>query len=434
MEGGNRHNERWAWEEEGRIEGGARSGLAADHWTRFREDLRLASDLGLNSYRFSIEWSRIEPEPGRFDGEALEWYRELIAECERRGLMPMATLHHFTSRNGGFTWTEAPERFRLFTRHIARTLGPRIPLWCTVNEPMVLVAGTYLGTFMPPAKFSPARASLACAGLLRAHVAAYDTLRAEIPRREGPWASHPVQIGIAHNLLVFMPDRAWHPLERIMTRVFWRFYNRSWLDAGTGRPPRFGVPGFLPAAPVVREALGRQTCDFIGVNYYTKAYVQWRPRAASHDRPSGLPLGVTFARRKEVCSDVEWAIHPQGLRRILDFVAEFGLPIYITENGIADARDEHRPEYLRTHLAEAAGAIADGIDIRGYYHWSLLDNFEWIKGFGPRFGLYRVDFETPERVATESARRLAGWIAELRSQDPEGLRPRASLFTILTKS
>jgi beta-glucosidase len=408
IEGENRHNDWWSWEQEGHIEGGVHSGRATDHWNRFREDLRLAADLGLTTYRFSVEWSRLEPEPGRWNREATEWYRELITECERLGLLPMLTLHHFTSPRwfadqGGFTWSEAPERFATYTRYVARELGASVPLWCTINEPMVLVAGTYLGRFMPPARFSPKNAALACHHLLRAHVLAYDILHSECRLRRGPWKDHPLGVGIAHNMLDFLPNRPLHPVEQVLTFLFRRVYNQAWLDAITGRWPSFGVPGLMPFAPTVAEALGRRTCDFIGVNYYTKAYVQWRPRDAAPERPADLPLGIAFARRKEEASDLEWAIHPEGFYRVLMFAHRYGVPLYVTENGIADREDRRRPAYLRSHLKAVARAIRDGADIRGYYHWSLLDNFEWIKGFGPRFGLFRVDYATFERTPTDSA-------------------------------
>ncbi len=420
IEGNNVHNDWWAWEAAGRTEGGARSGRATDHWNRYKEDLRLAADLGLNSYRFSVEWSRLEPEEGRWDDSALEWYEALVTECEKVGLLPMLTLHHFTSPKwfadrGGFTWSEAPARFAEYTRRVVRKLGGRIPLWCTINEPMVLVAGTYLGNIMPPGKFSPKLATDACHGLLASHVEAYKIIHSEVGPRQGPWKSHPLGVGIAHNMLDFMPDRSWHPLENIMASVLRNFYNRAWLDAVTGKKQHFGVPWFVPYAPQVASARGRMTADFIGVNYYTKAYVQWRPRAAAAERPPEMPIGISFARCKEVQSDLQWALHPLGLGKVLREAGRYGLPIYITENGIADHDDDLRPEFLRSHLAQMRAAKEAGLDIRGYYHWSLLDNFEWHKGFGPRFGLYQVNYDTFERKRTRSADLYAQLIKDYRS-------------------
>ena len=410
IDGGNIHSDWWAWEKTGVIEGGVTSGSATDHWNRRYADLKLAADLGLNSYRFSVEWARLEPERGRWSAESFEWYESLLGECEKLGLMPMLTLHHFTSPQwfaeaGGFTHPKSPGRFLRFTAQVARRLGARVPLWCTLNEPMVLAAGTYIGKFMPPAEYSPKKASLMCENLLRSHVLAYDFLHSRLLHRLGPWRRHPLQVGIAHNMLDFRPDRRWHPMETALTQMLRRFYNRAWLDAVTGRPQHFGVFGLVPYARPVKEALGRVTADFIGVNYYTKAYLQWRPRAPASERPAELPIGMTFARRKERVSDVGWAVHPRGLGRILRFVnRRYQLPIYITENGIADRDDKLRGEYLRSHLDEIRWAIERGVPIRGYYHWSLLDNFEWIKGFGPRFGLYHVDYSTQERRLTESGK------------------------------
>ena len=408
IEGYNEKNDWWAWELKGKIEGGVRSGAATDHWNRFAEDIRLAAELGLNSYRFSIEWSRIEPEEGKWDSAALDWYRALIAECEKHGLRPMLTLHHFTSpqwfaERGGFSHRGAAESFARFTSHIARTLGPSVPLWCTVNEPMVLVVGAYLGGFMPPGEQSVERASAACHGLLRSHALAYRILHSEIPNRTGPWRDLPVQVGFAHNLLDFSPDRSWHPLEWLVTKFVKRFYNQAWLDAVTGRRQRFGVPGMFPEIKPVPEAQGAPCTDFIGVNYYTKGYVQWRPNRPSLGISTSLPIQIAFARPNETASDLGWAIHPEGIGKILREVAGYGLPIYVTESGIADREDKFRPDYISSHLAQLAKVIDEGVDVRGYYHWSLLDNFEWIKGFGPRFGLFEVNYDTFARTPRESA-------------------------------
>lgn len=421
IEGNNIYNDWWRWEQQGHTEGGARSGRATDHWNRFREDLGLAAELGLNSYRFSVEWSRIEREEGRFDEAALDWYEELVAECERQGLLPMLTLHHFTSPvwfadQGGFTSPDAHVKFASFAKKVAQRLGARVPLWCTLNEPMVLVAGTYLGNFMPPGKFSPRDASRACAGLLRSHVAAYDVLHAQVTERKGPWRTHKLGVGIAHNMLDFMADRSWHPIERALAFVFWRFYNQAWLDAITGRRQIFGVPGLVPYASQVSEARGRKTADFLGVNYYTKAYVRWRPRQTTPELPAEIPMGLEFARGGEPASDLKWAVHPTGFGKVLRFAGRYGLPIYVTENGIADATDSLRPGYIRSHLEQLEHARIEGVDVRGYYHWSLLDNFEWHKGFWPRFGLYRVNYDTLERQATGSAQAYKEWIAQSRKR------------------
>lgn len=419
IEGGNDKNDWWSWEKDGNIEGGVSSGIAVDHWNRYREDLALAAKLGLNSYRFSVEWSRVEPLEGQWDESALDWYADLVTECEKLGLVPMLTLHHFTlpkwlADQGGFTSARSPQRFLRYVEKVVERLGARIPLWCTLNEPVVLTLGAYLGRFMPPAEFSPVKVSHNLANLLRAHALAYDCIHKGVSQREGPFSEIPLQVGLAQNLLRFLPDRSWHPIEQILTRTFHRFYNLAFIEAVLGKKQRFGILGLVPTPSQVTEAIGRRTVDFIGVNYYTKAYIQWRPKAPANERPPELPLGVTFARRTEAVSDLGWAIYPEGFRYLLDVVSQFKLPIYITENGIADRDDALRSEYIRLHIQEVERAIQRGVDIRGYYYWSLMDNFEWIKGFAPRFGLYRVDYETLERTPTGSASFFSGLIKGFR--------------------
>ena len=204
-------------------------------------------------------------------------------------------------------------------------------------------------------------------------------------------------------MIDFLPARDWHPVERLITQIFRRFYNKSWLDAVTGQKQHFGVTGLVPYAEQVPAALGRKTVDFLGVNYYTKAYLRWRAKGDAYEKSEILPIGVHFSTAGDQVSDVGWAIHPAGLGRMIRFVKTYNLPIYITENGIADAKDALRTDYILSHLKEIAKEIRNGADIRGYYHWSLLDNFEWIKGFHPRFGLIEVDYSTLARTVRQSA-------------------------------
>ncbi|MBI1862264.1 MAG: glycoside hydrolase family 1 protein [Deltaproteobacteria bacterium] len=412
IEGNNIHNDWWDWESQGNIEGGEGSGLTCDHWNRFAEDLDLARDLGLNSYRFSVEWSRIEPECGRWNKEALDWYENLIGECEKRNLIPMLTLHHFTTplwfaREGGFTTEKSANWFAGYVKRVVERVGKRVPLWCTLNEPNTLVVGQYIASYMPPATYSPRSVSKASRNLLRAHVQAYDIIHSKIQKREGPFRDHPIAVGIAHNMIDFHPLRTLHPIDRMVTSLFRRFYNRSWPDAVTGNEQHFGVLGIIPMAAQVPQARGRKTVDFLGVNYYTRVFVACRP--FNHgDSPdlfptaSSSPVGIVFSKKGDRLSDLGWAIHPTGLGDMCHFLKGYGVPLYITENGIADHDDDLRPDYLFSHLTQVAQAITEGIDLRGYFHWSLLDNFEWVKGFGPRFGLCAVDYKTQKRSIRRS--------------------------------
>jgi beta-glucosidase len=375
------------------------SGAACDHWSRPSTDLLLASDLGLNSYRFSIEWAKIEPEEGVWDESALDWYCALLDSCEAQGLLPMATLHHFTlpqwlAAKGGFSNPESVGKFSRYAKKVVERMGGRIPLWCTFNEPMVLLLGSYVGRFMPPALFAPELFARGCENILKAHLECYEAIHGLIKTRSGPWKDQPLQVGVAHNMLDFLPDHWWHPLEQILSFTIRRFYNRSWLNALTGQRQHFGVPFILPSAKTVKEARGKQWLDFLGVNYYTKAYVKWRPKDSGKEALPQMPVGISFARRKEEQSDLGWAVHPRGFERVLQEAAAYGLPIYVTENGLADREDRIRSSYLLSHLQALAKVAKHGLDLRGYYYWSLLDNFEWVEGFGPRFGLYHVDYQT----------------------------------------
>jgi beta-glucosidase len=209
-------------------------------------------------------------------------------------------------------------------------------------------------------------------------------------------------VGYAHNMMDFVPARHWHPMERFLTFVGRSFYNQSWLDATTGKPHKFGITGLVPTAPEVKEALGRVTTDFIGINYYSKAIMRWRAKGDHFETSPGFPFGVGFGDPGQPVSEMGWGFHPEGLRRMIRFAQAYGLPLFITENGIADGPDRYRSEYVRDHLRVVAAEIAQGTDIRGYFYWSLLDNFEWVKGFLPRFGLIEVNYDTFKRTPRPS--------------------------------
>ncbi|MBF5042388.1 glycoside hydrolase family 1 protein [Aggregicoccus sp. 17bor-14] len=377
-----------AWERAGRLkEPHMRCGRAVDHWRRYREDYRLAREVGARAFRLSLEWARIEPEPGRFDGSVLEGYRERLLALKAEGLRPVVTLHHFTHP----TWFHArspwhrPESipaFRAYARVCARLLEGLDALVISFNEPMVLLLGGYLQGLMPPGLQDAAACMQALENLVRAHVAAREELGEVLGR---------VELGISQNLLAFAPDRRWHPLDRALVRLGAHAYNHALLEALSTGKLRVSMPGVARARADVPGAQG--SCAFVGVNYYTRAHLRFLPQ-----RPF---LAFRFKDpRGRGLTDIGWEQHPEGLGQLLREVQRYGLPIWVTENGIDDRTGTRRPHYLHAHLAQVLGALRDGVDVRGYLHWSLLDNFEWLEGWGPRFGLYRVDFDTLERHAT----------------------------------
>ncbi len=356
----------------GRVKEGGRPDVACDSWHRWREDVALQVALGMNAYRMSIEWARIEPAAGVIDHGALGEYRRMLGALRDARIEPMVTLHHFTlpawlAERGGVLSAAFTERLARFARVAVGALGDLCRLWITVNEPNVLAAQSYLFGTWPPAKHNPALAIRAHGRLLRAHHAAYRALKEARPE---------ASVGVAHHLRVMAPER-----ELLRDRLAALALRRAFND---------------PFAEAVCRA---GTQDFFGINYYSRDIVRFSPRS-----PAELFVHRGVPPASEV-SDLGWEVYPEGLGQLVrTWARRSKVPMYVTENGIADARDTRRASFLTRHLAELARAIADGVDVRGYFHWSLLDNFEWADGYGPRFGLVSVDYATQQRRVRESAR------------------------------
>jgi beta-glucosidase len=372
----------------GRIHGGDTPAVACDSWNRWREDVALQTALGANAYRFSVEWARIEPSAGRFDSAALDHYRTLLGALVDAGIAPMVTLHHFSlpswqSRRGGLLDPKLPRLLERFTRQVVAALGDLCTQWVTINEPSIVTANAYVLGVWPPARQSVVLALRAQHNLLAAHVGMYRAIK----ELQGDAS----QVGVAHHLRILEPQRQRRRVDRLGAELLrWLFndgFARS-LCEGTHYGP-FGMG-------LADEAKG--THDFFGLNYYTRDLVRF-----DLSRPADVFLPRTVTPGAEV-NDLGWEVYPEGLGRLLrEWSVRSGKPIHVTENGIADATDHQRPSFLVRHLAEVSRALADGIDVRGYFHWSLLDNFEWAEGYAARFGLYSVDFATQARTARPSA-------------------------------
>ena len=408
VEGGNHNNDWWEFECQGRVDGGVSSGRAVDHWNRFEEDFALARNLGLNAFRFSLEWSRIEPRENETDEAALSQYEAMIRCCKAQGMEPMVTLHHFTlplwvAKKGGVTCPEFPQFFARFVeRVITRFNDLGIRDWITINEPMVLACGSYLAQIMPPMQVSLPKVQIAAKNLLRGHHFAYGILHR--------LSKTPIRVGIAQNMVSFRPARAYNPLDWFICRKIENFYNWAWIDGAMGVSARFSIPGVL--ADPEPLPLMSQSLDFIGMNYYTTAWV--KPQFGSE-----VPVAIEFSRPGDVTSDLGWSITPEGFEAMIKKSARYGIPLMVTENGIADRDDFLRMRFIKSHLDVLDRCVRAGIAIQGYFHWSLLDNFEWIKGFRPRFGLYSVNYQTLERTPRESATLYQHTIQSLREENPE---------------
>jgi len=404
VEGGNDRNDWWDWEAlSGTIRGGDRSGFACRHWERYESDLDLLLAAGLRAYRFSLEWSRIEPEPGRYDEDALDHYRRVLLACKARDIVPVVTLHHFTNPRwfaaaGGWEDPRNLPRFGRYARLAGERYGDLVDWWVTVNEPEVLAFRGYDEGTWPPGVKDRGRALQVIANLLEAHAIASAALR-EADRTDADQDGHAVRIGIAKHWVLFEPLRNWWPLERISAAIQHRVFNVALGRALRGDGIDLSIPGVKPVRR--RGDSLRGASDFFGVNYYTRWMVTMSAREPRVPRP-GSPV-----------SDLGWEVYPQGLERALAETAVYGLPLVVTENGIADEHDLLRPDFIRESLAALDRARARGIDVRGYLHWSLLDNFEWNEGFHGRFGLYAVEFSDPAlpRTARPSCRVLAEEIA-----------------------
>lgn len=368
VEGGNKND--WTeWEKLGRIARGEQSGMAVDHFRRFREDFALAKELGHNAHRFSIEWSRVEPEPGRFDAHAIEHYREVINELRRLGIEPMVTLHHFTNplwiaRAKGWVNKRTVEAFVRYANKILESIGQDIRYWITLNEPTVYTSLGYINGYWPPERKNFIEAWIASRNMLAAHRRTYNNIHAVNPH---------ALVGVANNLNDFVAVRPGHILDEGLRRFAEYWHGQWWLD---------------------RTAT---TQDFIGLNYYFHHPLKFR-------FTTPIKLFHVHARDDKPVSDVGWQIHPEGLGRILRWLhTRYKKPIIVTENGIADAFDRIRAGFIRDHVEQVSNALSEGIDVRGYLYWSLTDNFEWREGFAPRFGLVEVDYKTMERRIRPSA-------------------------------
>ena len=382
---GNIENDWSHWERSQSLQHSAGAGV--DHWNRYQDDYQLARDVGAGAFRISLEWARIEPERGRFDDGALDAYRTRLLAMRAAGLNPVVTLHHFTHPRWFHTETpwhtpESVTAFRNYARACTAVLRGLDALVLTFNEPVVLMLGGYVRGVIPPGLAEPNLALPALANMARAHVAA---------REELHLALGPVPVGTSQNMLAFTADRSWHPLDHALVRLIDAAYNHAFLEALCTGTLRVRMPGLFSTHTEI--ANGRNSLDFVGVNYYTRAHLRFvskKPFFEFHYRDP-FRRGLT---------DIGWEQYPEGFGQTLQAVRRYGLPIWITENGIDDRRGDRRSAFLHTHWQALLAALASGVDVRGYLYWSLLDNFEWLEGWGPRFGLYHVDFQTLQRTRT----------------------------------
>jgi beta-glucosidase len=333
---------------------------ACDHYNRYQEDFDLLKKMNQNAYRFSIEWSRIEPEQGKFNEEEIEHYRKVLSSLKKRKIKTMVTLHHFTnplwfSRKGGWANSQNSLLFVRFAQRMLKEYGDLVDFWITINEPLIYCSKSFLEGSWPHSQEGVFVFLKAIKNQISAHQRIFKAFHEE---REQ------VKVGIAKNNQFFEPANEKSFLDRIscfMADYFWNEYFLGKIE---------------------------KSLDFIGLNYYFYHKVKF-------------PFSLKKENKR--VSDLGWDIHPQGLLEVLKELGEYNLPIYITENGLADQKDEKRQSFIKDHLTSVHKAIMQGVDVRGYFHWSLIDNFEWDKGFKPRFGLVEVKRKDLSREPRPSA-------------------------------
>jgi len=383
VEGGNVNNDWWAFEQRPGSPVVESSADGIDHYHRYGDDFELLASLGHNAHRLSLEWSRIEPAPGRFSAAATAHYLRVLTKLEDCGLTAMVTLHHFTlpqwfAIRGGWLAPDAVATFERYCAFVAAELGDLMPLVCTINEPQMVALHGYLEGYHPPGLTNPVLWKRAGRVLLRAHEAGVRAVHSGAPRST---------VGLAVQLPLLEPirdDDAGRALYRTMRHELVDLY----LDGLTGA----------------------DRGDWLGVQYYRKQWVDPASPTRFAEPPAGFPV-----------TQMGWAVFPDGLRQVLLRAAATGLPLYVTENGIATEDDAERCDYLRTHVAALERARAEGCDVRGYFHWSAFDNFEWSEGYRPKFGLIAVDDDF-RRVPKPSAYAFAE-LARARSRTADSATP-----------
>lgn len=384
VEGHNTNNDWWHWEQQkGTILEGHKSAAASNWWENAEVDFDTAAEMGTNAHRLSLEWSRIEPEPSVFDSNALERYRQLLEALHERGIEPMVTLHHFSNplwlvEKGDFTSDLVVDYFRRYVARVVEALGDLVPKWITVNEPVNYVFNRYLeGAFPAPREKGWPAASRALRHLLRCHAAAYDTVKTTYPD---------ALVGVAKNLVVFDPRPDGNPLDRWWADQISWLYNDWWMQAMSDGRLRWPL-----GRGQIKDLAG--SFDFTGINYYTRFYARF-PRLYERNWPDDA-----------VVSDGNYGeVYPYGLFRVIKHMRRYDRPIFITENGVPDAADRLRPGFLLAHLREVWRAVSFNWRIMGYYHWSLVDNFEWERGWTQRFGLISLEPESQQRTLRDSGR------------------------------
>jgi len=379
VEGNNSLSDWWDYELAGKLK--YHSGSACRHYDLYEADFDLAKELNHNCHRFSIEWSRIEPEEGKFSLEGLNHYKKVILALRSRQLEPIVTLHHFTnpiwfSKLGGWGSKKAPDYFLRYVSKVVDALSEEVRFWVTINEPMVYLYHSYLLGIWPPKEKSLIKANKAKNNLFAAHVNAY-RLIAGIYKKKN--LNKPL-VSIAQNMQAFLPCVP-NLKNKFAAYLRNKFFNLEFIERS-------------------RQA---GSLDFIGVNYYSRSLVELRGWGIKN-----FVMDVCESEHSNLKKNsLGWDIYPEGFYTALISLKKYKLPVFILENGICTEDDSLRWPFIREHLDKLIEAMKSGLEVLGYVYWSLIDNYEWDKGFSPRFGLIEVDYNTYKRTVKDSARKFS---------------------------
>ncbi len=398
IEGHNRANDWWAWETQGRLK--EPSLAACDHYERFEEDVALIAGLGHNAHRFSLEWSRFEPEEGRWNEEAFKHYDEVFQALKNRGIEPVVTLHHFTnpewfSLKGGWLQDRAVFYFSRYVERVVKAYGRYVKYWITINEPTIYIYfGFYEGSW-PPGNMCYRDAMKVFRQLLLAHMEAYRIIH----RHYEEALQKPAAVSIAQHMTYFTPCRHDSFGDR------WAVFLRDWFVNHLFW--RAGLTGHLFFPGIFSEFLGSRGCfDFLGLNYYTRDFIRFGEWFGEKS-VGGICDKAHHRIQVRESSAMGWEVHAGGLYELLKRLRGYRLPVMVTENGIATREDAQRVRFIREHTHAVHKARHAGVPVMGYFYWSLLDNFEWAHGFDPRFGIIEVDYQSQERKLRPSAHVLS---------------------------
>ncbi len=378
VEGNNINSDWWLWEQQnkGKVlpvkekkfknQKFEPSGKACDQYHLYEKDFDLIKEMNNNAYRMSIEWARIEPKEGKWDLDELEHYKDVLRALKKRQIQVMLTLHHFTNpqwfaMKGGWTNWRSPKYFKRYAKFVIENLGSLVDFWITINEPEIYMDMSYLSGFWPPQVKSVKQAAKVYLNMIRAHKKVYKLIHKLMDNKEKK-----AQVGVTINVMSFTSYKKHSLIELFYIHAADRLINHSFYD------------------------LTKKYHDFLGINFYFRVRLKQK-------EGSLMPEVMHIKEQEREVSDMGWLIYPHGIFSVLMDFKDFNLPIYITENGIATTDDKKRVKFIVNYLAEIYRAIQGGVDVRGYFYWSLLDNFEWDKSFGPKFGLVEVNFKTLER-------------------------------------